>query len=178
MQILSLRIYDNLEQVREAEKKYKEFKNQPFTSEHFYQKISDEYGQKFPDFVPQLINKLPALINFDKGQLSFDSTGMDLVDEALKWNGTNYKLFNSWFPSLLAYYGQCYINEYKDGIWTTTSDKEEKVWIPELKLSDGTSAWDWRDFYKDLYEGPIPIRWAGDWDGHIKKCELKNKNSR
>ncbi len=56
MQILSLRIYDNLEQVREAEKKYKEFKNKPFTSEHFYQKISDEYGQTFPDFIPQLVS--------------------------------------------------------------------------------------------------------------------------
>jgi hypothetical protein len=176
MQILSLRIYENLEQVREAEKKYKEFKNKPFTSEHFYQKISNEFGQKFPDYVPHLIDKLPSLINFDKEQLSFDSTGMDLVDEALKWNGANYKLFDSWFPSVLAYYGQCYIKEHNDGSWTVTYDKEDKVWIPQVKLSDGTMAWDWRDFYKDLYEGPIPMRWAGDWDGHIKK--MRQKNSR
>lgn len=176
MQILSLRIYDSIEQVREAEKKYKEFKNKPFTSEHFYQKISNEFGQKFPDYVPHLIDKLPSLINFDKEQLSFDSTGMDLVDEALKWNGANYKLFDSWFPSVLAYYGQCYIKERNDGSWTVTYDKEDKVWIPQVKLSDGTMAWDWRDFYKDLYEGPIPMRWAGDWDGHIKK--MRQKNSR
>ena len=173
MEILSLRIYDNLEQVREAEKNYMEFKDKGVTSEHFYQKISDKYGQKFPDFVPQLIDQLPTLINFDKEQLLFDSTGMDLVDEALKWNGTNYKLFDNWFPSVLAYYGQSYISEHNDGIWTTTFNEEDKVWIPELKLNDGTSAWDWRDLYKGLYEGPIPIRWAGDWDGQLKKMRTK-----
>lgn len=176
MQILSLRLYDKIEQVREAEKRYKEFKDKPITSEHFYKKISDEYGQKFPDFVPQFIEQLPTIINFDNEQLAFDSTGMDLVDEALKWNGTNYKLFDSWFPSVLAYYGQCYIKEHNDGKWTVTYDKEDKVWIPQVKLSDGTMAWDWRDFYKDLYEGPIPMRWAGDWDGHIKR--MREKNSR
>jgi len=173
MQILSLRIYDNIEQVKEAEKRYKDYKDKPVTSEHFYQKISDKYGQQFPDFVPQLIDQLPTLVNIDKDKLSFDSTGMDLVDEALKWNGTNYKLFDIWFPSVLAYYGQCYIEAHKDGVWKTTNDSEYKVWIPELKLSDGTMAWDWRDFYKSLYEGPIPIRWAGDWDGQIKK--MRNK---
>lgn len=173
MPILSLRIYDNIEQVREAEKRYKDYKDKPVTSEHFYQKISDKYGQQFPDFIPQLIDQLPALINIDKEQLSFDSTGMDLVDEALKWNGTNYKLFDIWFPSVLAYYGQCYIEAHKDGIWTITNDNEDKVWIPELKLNDGTTAWDWRDFYKSLYEGPIPMRWAGDWDGHTKR--MRNK---
>lgn len=171
MQILSLRIYDNIEQVREAEKRYKDYKDKPVTFEHFYQKISDKFGQKFPDSVSQLIDQLPALINIDKDQLSFDSTGMDLVDEALKWNGTNY--FDSWFPSVLAYYGQCYIKEQGDGVWTTIYDSEYKVWIPELKLSDGTSAWDWGNFYKSLYEGPIPIRWAGDWDGQIKR--MRNK---
>ena len=173
MPILSLRIYDNLEQVRYAENKYKEFKNKPLKSEHFYQKITDEYGKKFPDFAPELIDKLPGLINFDKEQLSFDSTGMDLVDEALKWNGTNYKLFDSWFPSLLAYYGQCFIKEFNDGVWTTTYDNENKVWIPELKLRDGTGAWDWGDFYKDLLEGPIPMRLAGDWERHVKKMRSK-----
>ena len=173
MKILSLRIYDNIERVREAEKRYKDYKDKPVTSEHFYQKISDKYAQNFPEFVPQLIDQLPALINIDKDQLSFDSTGIDLVDEALKWNGTNYKLFDSWFPPVLAYYGKCYIEAHKDGVWITTNDNESKVWIPELKLSDGTMAWDWRDFYKGLYEGPIPMRWAGDWDGQIKR--MRNK---
>lgn len=179
MQILSLRIYDNYEQAKEAEKKYKEFKNKGVTSEHFYQKISDEYGQKFPDFVPQLVDKLPILLNLDKEQLSFDRTGMDLVDEAIKWNATNYKLFDRWFPSVLAYYGECYIQNKKDGTWATIFDKEYNVWIPELKLRDEKPAWDWRDFYKDLYEGPIPMRWAGDWDGDRKnfRADLKQNNN-
>lgn len=169
MRILSLRIYDNIEQVRQAENKYEEFKNKGVTSEHFYQKISNEYGQKFPEFISQLIDALPMLLNFDKEHLSFDSTGMDLIDEALKWNGTNYQFFDDWFPSVLAYYGQCYISNKQDGKWTMYFDKESNVWIPEVILKDGSPAWDWIDFYKGLYEGPIPIRWAGDWDGQIKK---------
>jgi hypothetical protein len=87
------------------------------------------------------------------------SLGIDLVDEALKWNGTDYKLFDTWFPSILAYYGQSYISTAKkEGKWTMFYDKEDKVWIPEIILNDGFSAWDWRNFYKDLYEGPIPIK--------------------
>ncbi len=176
MQILSLRIYDSIEHVRQAESRFREFKNKGVIFEHFYQKISDDFGQKFPDFIPQLLDKLPALLNFDKEQLSFDSTGMDLVDEAIKWNGSNYKLFDSWFPSVLVYYGQCYIMQKQDGSWITTFDKENNLWIPELKLSDGTMAWDWRDFYKSLYEGPIPIRWAGDWYGSTKKMRSDNSH--
>jgi hypothetical protein len=170
MQILSLRIYETLQQVKDAQAKYKEFKNKGVTSEHFYQKISDKYGEKFPTSVKQLIDELPSILNFDKEQLSFDSLGIDLVDEALKWHGTNYKLFDTWFPSILAYYGQCYITDKQDGKWSMYFDKESKVWIPKVKLTDGTSAWDWIDFYKDLYEGPIPLRWVGDWDGSRKKC--------
>ena len=179
MRILDLRIYDSLEQVRQAQKKYEEFKNKGVTSEHFYQKISDKYGEEFPSFVPQLIDSLPLLLNFDKEQLSFDSAGIDLVDEALKWNGTNYKLFDTWFPSVLAYYGQCYIKDKQDGKWTMYFDKESKVWIPEVKLIDGTSAWDWIDLYKDLCEGPIPLRWTGDWDGTRKRIRssIRTQNS-
>jgi len=163
MQILSLRIYETLQQVRDAQTQYEAFKNKGVTSEHFFQKISDKYGEKFPEFVPQLIDTLPSILNFDKEQLSFDDLGIDLVDEALKWNGTDYKLFDIWFPSILAYYGQCYITAKQDGKWSMNFDKENKVWIPEIILNDGFSAWDWRSFYKDLYEGPIPIKWAGDW---------------
>jgi ribosomal protein S24E len=169
MRILNLRIYDSLEQVRQAQKKYEVFKNKEVTSEHFYQKISDKYGENFPKFVPQLIDTLPTLLNFDKEQLSTDSAGIDLVDEALKWNGTNYELFDTWFPSVLAYYGECYIKNKQEGKWTMYFNKESKVWIPEVKLGNGTSAWDWIDFYKDLYEGPIPLRWTGDWDGTRKE---------
>lgn len=179
MQILSLRIYETLQQVKEAQAKYEVFKNKGVTSEHFYQNISDKYGEKFPTFVKQLIDESPSILNFDKEQLSFDSLGIDLVDEALKWNGTNYKLFDIWFPSILAYYGQCYITDKQDGKWSMYFDKESKVWIPEVKLTDGTSAWDWIDFYKDLYEGPIPLRWTGDWDGTRKtiRSSIRTQNS-
>lgn len=179
MQILSLRVYETLQQVKNAQAKYEAFKNKGVTSEHFYQKISDKYGKKFPEFVSHLIDTLPSILNFDKEQLSFDSLGIDLVDEALKWNGTDYKLFDIWFPSILAYYGQCYITDKQDGKWTMYFDKESKVWIPEVKLTDGTSAWDWIDFYKDLAEGPIPLRWTGDWDGTRKRIrsDIKTQNS-
>lgn len=175
MSILSLRKYETLQQVKDAVKKYKLFKGKGVTSEHFYQKISEKYGENFPRFVTQLIDSLPMILNFDKVQLSIDSSGIDIVDEALKWNGTNYKLFDSWFPSILAYYGQCYITDKHDGKWSMYFDKESKVWIPEVKLKDGTSAWDWIDFYKDFYEGPIPLRWTGDWDGSRKKMRADFK---
>jgi hypothetical protein len=175
----TLRIYEKLGDVREAQRKYEKFKNKGGTSEHFYKKLSDRYGKNFPEHVPQLIDSLPMLLNFDKEQLSFDSAGIDLVDEALKWNGTNYKLFDRLFPYVLAYYGQSYIKDKQDGKWIMYLDKEYKVWIPELKLKDGSAAWDWIDFYKNLYEGPIPLRWAGDWDGTRRRIRssIKSENS-
>lgn len=175
MSILSLRIYETLQQVKDAQSKYEALKNKEVSSEHFYQKISDKYGEKFAEYVPQLIDSLPRILNFDKEQLSFDSLGIDLVDEALKWNGKNYKLFEVWFPSVLAYYGQCYITDKQDGKWIMSFDKESKVWIPELKLKNGTSAWDWIGFYKGLSEGPIPLRLSGDWDGSRKKIHNGNR---
>ena len=45
--------------------------NKGVTTEHFYQKISDKYGEKFPEFVPQLIDTLPSILNFDKEQLRY-----------------------------------------------------------------------------------------------------------
>jgi hypothetical protein len=169
MPILSLRIYDSLQQVRAAQEQYEAFKDRGVYSEHFYQQISDKYGDKFPSFIGQLIEELPSILNFDKEQLSFDSAGIDLIDEALKWNATNYQLFNTWFPSVLAYYGECYIKAKQEGKWSMYFDKDSKVWIPEVKLADGSSAWDWIDFYKDLSEGLIPLRWPGDWDGSRKR---------
>jgi hypothetical protein len=171
MKILSLRIYETQQQVKEAEKKYNEYKNKIGKSEHFYKQISDKYGQKFPEYVSQLIDSIPIILNFDKEQLTYDSLGIDLIDEALKWNGTNYELFDKWFPALLAYYGECYIKNKKEGKWTMYLDTEYKVWVPEVKLDDGSSAWDWINFYKDLFEGPIPLRWAGSWDTRPNNLE-------
>ncbi|HEX2533438.1 MAG TPA: hypothetical protein VHK69_06870 [Chitinophagaceae bacterium] len=166
-----VRIYERLEEVRADQQKYEAFKNGGGTSEHFYTNLSDRYGKDFPRFVPQLVDSLPFLLNFDKEQLSFDSAGMDLVDEALKWNSTDYELFNNWFPAVLAYYGQCYMQDRQDGKWTMLWEKEDQVWIPELRLKDGRAAWDWLNFYKSLSEGPVPIRWAGDWDGYTKRIQ-------
>jgi hypothetical protein len=109
MQILTVRIYDNLQAVRDAQAKYEDFKNEGVKSEHFYQKISDRYGKNFPAYTNKLIESLPLLLNFDKEQLTFDSTGMAIVDEAIRWNHSNYQLFDEWYPSVLAYYGQCYM---------------------------------------------------------------------
>jgi len=178
MLILTLRIYETLQEVRNAQARYEEFKNESIISEHFYQKISDKYGNKFPEYINQLVESLPSILNFDKEQLTFDSTGIALIDEALLWNGDNYELFDSWFPPVLAYYGQLYILNKKDGQWTTTYDKENKVWIPQIILRDKTSAFDMFDFYKDLSEGPIPLQWAGDFDGTKKKMRSnRRKNS-
>jgi hypothetical protein len=163
MRILNLYIYETLQQVKEAKERYETLKNKEGTSEHMYQKISNKYGENFPKFVPQLIEELPSILNFDKEQLSFDSLGVSIIDEALLWNISDDYFFEKWFPSILAYLGHCYIVNKKDGKWSMYLDKDGNVWVPEVKLKDGTSAWDWIDFYKDMYEGPMPLRFTGDW---------------
>ena len=168
MTILSLYIYPSLQQVQDAQSRYKNFKEEGIRSEHFYQKISDQYGQRFPDFVKQLIGSLPGLLDVDKEQLSLDSAGISLVDEALKWNDVNNDFLDKCFPALVAYYGQCYILNKKNAKWAMLFDKGSNVWIPMVKLKDGSNAWDWNHFYKDLYEGPVPLTWAGNWDGTFK----------
>jgi len=172
MPILTLCIYQSLQQVKDAQRRYEELKNTGVTSAHFYQKISDQYGQKFPECINQLIDSLPALLNIDKGQLSFDSAGLELVDEAIKWNWSNDDFFDKLFPSVLAYYGQCYIQCKEDGKWVMHLDKKGNVWVPELMLKDGKAAWDWISFYKDLYKNRAPLSWAGDWDGTMRKMKL------
>ena len=46
MKILTLRIYGTLQQVKDAQEKYEVSKNKVMKSEHFYQKISDKYGEQ------------------------------------------------------------------------------------------------------------------------------------
>src|SRR5258708_295418 len=174
MSILTARVYETLEDVRKAQIRYENSKQREFHSEHFYQKISDKYGKDFPDYIPQLIENLPYVLNFDKEQLSFDPAGMEIVDEAIHWVATNYKLFDSWFPSALAYYGQSYILNKHDGIWIVKKEKDYDVWVPHLILKDNEDAFDPRDFYKDLFEGPVPLKSAGDWDGVIRKIRTNN----
>jgi len=105
---------------------------------------------------------------------------MTIIDEAIHWNHYNASLFDNWYPGVLAYYGQCYMTEKKEGNWVVKKDKEYNVLIPHLVLSDGKDAFDMRDFYKDLYEWPISIKLAGDWDGHRRQMRkpFKTQNSR
>ena len=177
MPILTIRIFDNLEQLRKAQANYERFKEEGVTSEHFYQKISDKYRQNFPLHIDSLINELPRILNFDKEQLTIDDSGLSIINEAIKWNHNDSKLFESWFPSVLAYYGEYYIQSHETGKWESKIDKEHNVWIPQITLEDETSAFDMRDFYKVLFESPIPIEWAGDFDGRIKEMRRKIKNS-
>lgn len=179
MPILNVRIYEKLQDVRNAQANYEHFKNEGVQSEHFYQKISDKYGKDFAAYTQQLIDSLPSILNFDKKQLSFDSAGMLIVDEAIRWHHSNYKLFDSWFPSVLAYYGQCYITDRKDGKWMVKKENEEAVWTPHLVLANNEDAFDVYDFYKDLLEWPQSIKWAGDWDGWRKNTrkQIKLNNS-
>jgi hypothetical protein len=171
--ILTIRIYPTIAEVRRAQRKFEQFRHEAGQSQHFYQQLSDRYGNHFPEHVPLLIDSLPILLNFDKEQLTFDEKGIQIIDEALKWNGTNFNLFDSWFPSVLAYYGQFFITNKKEGKWIVKFDTEHNVWIPEILLNDNSSAFDSNDFYKSMYEGPIPMKWAGDFDQTNKKWKSK-----
>jgi hypothetical protein len=90
---------------------------------------------------------------------------MAIVDEAIRWNHTNEILFNKWFPSILAYYGKCYMLNKKEGKWIVKKEQEGNVFIPHLVLSNNDDAFDVYEFYKDLYEWPHLIKEAGNWDG-------------
>jgi hypothetical protein len=177
MSIPTIRIFENLEQVRKAQANYERFKEEGVTSEHFYQKVSDKYGQNFPNHIDSLINELPRVLNFDEEQLSISKNGLSIINEAIKWNHNDWKLFESWFPSVLAYYGEYYMQSHEIGKWESKIDKEYNVWIPQITLENEISAFDMRDFYKDLYESPIPIEWAGDFDGKRKEMRRKIKNN-
>lgn len=175
MPILRARVYESLEDVRKAQVKYEKNKNREIKSEHFYQQISERYGKDFPKYTNQLIDSLPFLLNFDEDQLTFDSVGMEIVDQAIHWVHNNYKLFDKWYPSVLAYYGQCYMHNKKDGKWIVIKEKEYDVLTPHLILENQEDAFDVYDFYKDLSEWPIPIKQAGDWDGWIREMRKRSK---
>ena len=173
--ILTARVYESIEDVRGAQAKYEKFKNEKVRSEHFYQKISDRYGKEFPLHTKELIDSLPIVLNFDKEQLTFDDVGMTIVDEAIHWNHSNYSLFDVWYPSVLAYYGECYMTKAKDAKWEVKKEKDYNVWTPHLILSTKEEAFDVYDFFKSLSEWPIPIKLAGDWDGWTKEMRKRIK---
>ncbi len=171
--VLDLRIYPTMEAVRESQRKYEQFKQGVAMSQptHFYQELSDKYGEYFIKNIPALIDSLPAVLNFDKEQLSIDEKGLEIIDESLKWNGTDFSLFDHWFPSVLAYYGQFFIASKNQGKWNMKWEKERKVWIPQVVVGN-KPAFDSNEFYKSMYEGPIPLKWAGDFDQRTLKLRV------
>lgn len=172
MPIVSVRIYETMDKVKAARARYEKLKNEGVRSEHFYQYITNKYGSDFPKYAARLIDTLPAILNFDKDQLTFDSVGMDIVNEAILWNHDDFGLFNEWMPAVLAYYGQCYMTMKKDGKWVMKKAPDNVI-VPYLVLADGTNAFDPYDFYKALYEWPSDIRWAGDWSGWQRDLEKR-----
>lgn len=178
MRILTVRIYEKKEEVRDAQVRYEKFKKEGVRSSHFYQEISDKYGKDFSLYTARLIDSLPSVLNFDREQLAFDSVGMAIVDEAIRWHHANSKYFDAWFPAVLAYYGQCYSVAQKSGKWIVKKEKDYNVWMPHFVLPDGEDAFDMYDFYKDLSEWPQSIKEAGDWDGWRKRMRKDMRSGR
>lgn len=176
--ILELRIFEDLEGLKKAQANYEKYKNDELKREHFYQRISDEYGANFSNHIDTLIHKLPQILNIDEEEFSISKDGLSILNEAIKWNHYDEKLFDTWFPSVLAYYGTYYIQSHQQGKWESKFDKVNKVWIPQITLDDQTAAFDMLDFYKDLLESPVPIEWAGDFDGRRKRLRNKFKNKK
>lgn len=176
MPILSLRIYSNRNQVKEAERAYKIILEKGIVTEHFYQKISDEHGKDFPSRVDELLNKIPEVLNVDLDQLK--NSRFEIIDEAINWNHGSNESFDSWFPSALAYYGDYYIRTFRTCKWESKLDTLANVWVPQITLEDGTQGFDMYDFYKDIYEGHISVEWAGDFNGTRKQYRKKLENSK
>lgn len=159
MQIVEVSIFKNLSEIRNAQQQYEKLKNSDQGSEYFYQKISDQYGKDFTKYIPNLIDQIPQILNIEKGQLTLDTKGLEVLDEAIIWNHENTELFDKWFPSVVAFYGEYYIKNIKKGKWLTKFDTESNLWIPQIQLNDETFAWDAGQFYKDLYEGGTRLVW-------------------
>ena len=152
MPILTLRIYETIADVREAQTEYRSSTRQSPHYEHFYQQISDRYGPMFPSKVDSLIRVIPQILNIDKDKFSISSQGVDLIDESLQWNYDKPGFFDAWFPSVLAFYGEHYIKKKGDGKWKALFDSQSNVWIPQVILRNNISAFDPIDFYKNVYE--------------------------
>ncbi|WP_265428985.1 hypothetical protein [Chryseobacterium sp. YIM B08800] len=163
MKIVEVNIFENLSELRNAQAEYEKFKNNPNISEYFYQKISDQYGKNFIKNILDLIDKLSIVLNIEKEKLTFDYNGLETVDEAIIWNHDNTQLFKSWFPSVLAFYGEYYIKNVKESQWVVELDEESKLWIPNIKLSNGDFAWDAGQLYKGLFEGSVKLQWLEEW---------------
>lgn len=173
LSILTVRIYENVEQLNQAKENYQEYLRIGFSTEYFFQNISDKFEDKFAKKADSLISILPDILNFNPNDLTFDEKGISVVDEAIRWNHNNYAYFDSWFPSVLAFYGKCY-NEQKEPVkWITKRDEESNLNIPYLVDNKNNPIFEPSEFYKVLVEWPSSIKWAGDWNGFKKR--LKNR---
>jgi hypothetical protein len=176
------RVYRSLEEVAAAEKEYEKKKVHEWKSEHFYRKISDQYGKNFPSKIDSMIDSMCAVLNIDRSQLTFDTVGIDLVDMAIHWNHDRYWLFDRWYPGALAFYGECYKQIKGDGKWIVRQEKSDgedgEVLVPHLVLEDGEDVFDSNSFYKSLMEWPIGMQIAGDWDGTWREYKRRQKEDR
>lgn len=169
------RIYRTLEEVRTAKAHYQRRKKEPIRDEHFYQHISERYGQRFPMLVPSLIDTMAKTLNIDRADLTLDSAGLNVLDEAIYWNHDSSSLFNAWYPGVLGFYGTCYIRARNEGVWAVEKEGELDVWVPHVVLQDGDAAFDSNQFYKTLSEWPVPLQDAGDWEGHMRRWKRNQK---
>jgi hypothetical protein len=167
--ILDVYIFDSLESIEKAKAEYINFKSFGTKGEHFYQNISDRFGKNFSQYVNELIKQLPEKLNINS-EITFDREGIDIVSEAVKWNHGSDKDFKNWYPSVFAFYGECFINNRKEGKWISMYDEEDKVWVPKVLLDDGSEAFDVFYFSKSLYEWPVTLTSAGqNWEGNWGK---------
>ena len=164
MSILTARLYENQAQLDRAISQYEVSSRKGFESEHFFQKISEQFGADYPQKADSLIYLLPQILNFNTTDLTFDEEGMLVVDEAIRWNHIYEDRFDSWFPSVLAFYGKCYSSLREPARWSTKFVREHGVHIPTLLDDAGDAIFDPNEFYKSLNEWPIPMRWAGRMD--------------
>jgi len=169
----AVRIYTSEDELKEARESYANAASGTVIYEHFFQNISNQYGSAFGRQAPQIANSLIATLNLGLQELTYSHSEIELIDEAIKWNAASGLSFNKWFPLALAYYGEFYMHHLNNGCWDMRYDYMNAVWIPEVMLNDKRDAFDVFEFYKNMLEGPIPLKLAGDYDGFARR--LKNK---
>jgi hypothetical protein len=122
---------------------------------HVYESLSDKYGEKFPIYALEEMNKLPLILNFDSRKLGFTSECKTIINESLKWNYGGEVFFQSIIHPLLSYIGE--YNKFNDsGDWAMTY-REDKTWEPRFRNSDGEEVFDILRLYEDLYEAEYGI---------------------
>lgn len=175
IQITTATVFETKPAVDDAVKRYQSFIAKPAQHEHFYKYISDHFGDNFGKSVPQLLESLPALLNLNKKDITFDSTGMAIVDQAIYWRHDDYAHFDDWFSAVLAFYGECVIRSKSGARWIVRPETEDHIKVPHVILPGGEYAFDSNRFYKSLFEYPTPLALAGDWDSLMNQAVNNGK---